>query len=55
MFYAVESMDGFLIIRRGASVIQVADDVPDNEYVFEGALSRQREHATVLERFPPDF
>ena len=55
MFYAVESMDGFLIIRRGASVIQVADDVPDNEYVFEGALSRHRDHAAAAGKFPPDF
>ena len=46
-------MDGFLIIRRGASETQVADDVPDNEFVFEGALSRQREHAAAHERLPP--
>ena len=39
--------------QEGATVTQVADYVPDNEFVFEGALSRQRVHAAALERLPP--
>ena len=39
--------------QEGASVTQVAGDVPDNAFVFKGALHRQREHTAALERFLP--